>query len=90
MANGAEKVETTTGYKLDADGLTISKTGAEMTTQITEDGMTVKRDDTEVLRANNVGVDATNLHATTYLIIGKNSRFEDYESNRSACFWIGG
>ena len=43
----------------------------------------------EVLTANNIGVDAKNLHATTYLIIGSNSRFEDYGS-RTGCFWIGG
>ena len=60
-----------------------------MTTQITEDGMTVYRDNTAVLIANNVGVDAVNLHATTYLIIGNNSRFEDYGENRTGCFWIG-
>ena len=60
-----------------------------MTTQITEDGMTVFRDNTAILIANNVGVDAVNLHATTYLIIGNNSRFEDYGENRTGCFWIG-
>jgi hypothetical protein len=50
--------------------------------------MTVYRDDTPVLTANNVGVDAANLHATTYLIVGTYSRFEDY-GNRTGCFWIG-
>ena len=88
--NGAEKVTTTTGYSFDADGLNVSKSGSEMSTRITEDGMRVYRDNTEVLSASNTGVDATNLRATTYLIIGRNSRFEDYESSRTACFWIGG
>ena len=60
-----------------------------MKTQITEDGMTVYKNDSAVLTANNVGVNAVNLHATTYLIIGTNSRFEDYGS-RTGCFWIGG
>lgn len=53
--------------------------------------MTVKRNEEEVLKANNNGVDAVNLHATTYLIIGNNSRFEDYDNgSRTGCFWIGG
>ena len=61
-----------------------------MKTQITEDGMTVYKSDEAVLTANNLGVDAVNLHATTYLIIGTKSRFEDYGSSRTGCFWIGG
>ena len=71
------------------EGMTISRSGSEMTTKITEDGMTVYRDNQEVLVADNVGVKATNLHATTYLIIGTNSRFEDYDNGaRTGCFWI--
>ena len=89
LSNGVTKVETTTGFTFNEEGLTVSKSGSEMTTQITEDGMTVFRDNTAVLTANNVGVDAVNLHATTYLIIGNNSRFEDYGEDRTGCFWIG-
>lgn len=89
LNNGVTKVETTTGFTFNDVGLTVSKSGNEMTTQITEDGMTVFRDNTAILIANNVGVDAVNLHATTYLIIGNNSRFEDYGENRTGCFWIG-
>jgi len=43
--------------------------------------------------ANKDGVDAKDLHAKTYLIIGEGegrSRFEDYSPNRTGCFWIGG
>lgn len=90
LSNGVDKVVTTTGFTFNEEGLTVSKTGAEMKTTITEDGMTVYRDNTAVLTANHDGVDAVNLHATTYLIIGTNSRFEDYGSNRTGCFWIGG
>lgn len=90
LDNGVNKVATTTGYVFDETGLTISKTGREMTTQITEDGMTVYRDSDAVLVANNTGVNAENLHATTFLMIGGRSRFENYESNRTGCFWIGG
>ena len=39
--------------------------------------------------ADNLGVKAEDLHATTYLIIGNNSRLEDYNTNRTGCFWIG-
>lgn len=90
LDNGVSKVETSTGFTFNEEGLTVSKSGSEMTTQITEDGMIVYRDNTAVLTANNVGVDAVNLHATTYLIIGNNSRLEDYDGSRTGCFWIGG
>lgn len=89
IANGVNKVSTSTGYVFDETGLTVSKSNSEMETQITEDGMTVFKNDEAVLTANNIGVNATNLHATTYLIIGNNSRFEDYGSDRTGCFWIG-
>lgn len=89
LANGVSKVQTSTGFTFNEEGLTVSKTGSEMTTQITEDGMTVSRDNTEVLVANNEGVVATNLHANTYLWIGSNSRLEDYQSTRTGCFWVG-
>jgi len=89
-AGSVNKITTTTGFTFDEEGLTVSKTGSEMTTTITEDGMTVYRDNTAVLTANNQGVDALNLRATTYLVIGTNSRFEDYAYNRTGCFFIGG
>lgn len=90
VENGVEKVVTATGFTFDSEGMTVSKSGSEMSTTITEDGMKVYKDNTEVLTANNKGVYAVNLHATTYLIIGNNSRFEDYGNNRTGCFWIGG
>lgn len=91
VENGVEKVTTTTGFTFNEEGLTVSKSGSEMTTQITEDGMTVYRESGAVLTADNTGVNAENLTATTYLIIGNNSRFEDYDNGRrTGCFWIGG
>ena len=90
LDNGVSRVETATGFTFDEEGLTVSKSNSEMTTQITEDGMTVFRDNTEVLVANHEGVKAKDLHAETYLIIGNNSRFEDYGYSRTGCFWIGG
>ena len=89
LDNGVTKVETNTGFTFNDEGLTVEKANSEMRTQITEDGMTVFKNDEAVLTANNIGVDALNLHATTYLIVGTNSRFEDYADTRTGCFWIG-
>ena len=90
LATGVETVTTKTGFTFDETGLTVEKSNSEIKTQITEDGMQVFRHDEAVLTANNKGVDAANLHATTYLWIGKNSRFEDYGDDRTGCFWVGG
>ena len=92
LANGVNKVSTSTGFTFDQNGLNISKTDSEMKTQITEDGMKIYKNSEVMLTANNQGVDAKNLHATTYLIIGNNSRMEDFtedENKRTAVFWIG-
>ena len=90
LENGTSKVTTETGFTFDADGLTVEKSGSEMKTMITEDGMKIYQNEDEVLTANNQGVDARNLHATTYLIVGGRSRFENFGDNRTGCFWIGG
>lgn len=87
---GVGAVTTTTGFTFNEEGLHISRSGSEITTTITEDGMTVYKNNNEVLVADNLGVRAEDLHATTFLIIGTNSRFEDYDNNtRTGCFWIG-
>lgn len=97
IANGVDQVVTKSGYRFDADGLTISKSGEQMENVLDNTGMYVKRSGEEILTANNEGVDAVNLHAKTYLIIGGGedgrSRFEDYTENyepRTGCFWVGG
>lgn len=94
MENGTTKVDTGTGLAFTSEGMTIDKEDGETKTRIAEDGMTVyeKSGSSEeaVLAANAGGVDARNLHATTYLIVGKNSRFEDFGTGRTGCFWIGG
>lgn len=93
ISDGVNKVDTGTGFIFNEDGLTVQKIEndvvGEMKTTITEDGMTVYRNNDAVLTANNEGVNAENLHATTYLIVGGRSRFENYKSNRTGCFWIG-
>ena len=60
---------------------------------LTNRGMYVNRDDESILAADNEGVNAINLRARKYLIIGANSRFEDYsngtDEHRTACYYIG-
>ena len=87
--DGIKSVSTNTGYTFDDNGLTISKSNSEIATTITENGMAVKKNDKEVLTVNANGVNAKDLKASTYLIIGENSRFEDYGTDRTGCFWIG-
>ena len=89
LSDGIEKVTTSTGFTFNEEGLHISKENSEVTTTITEDGMTVYRKDDAVLTADNLGVRAEDLHATTFLIVGNNSRFEDFDGNRTGCFYIG-
>jgi hypothetical protein len=92
--NGVGLVTTTTG-RFDHEGLMIDNTASATKTQITPDGMTVysknaNDEESKVLVANSDGVDAIDLHAKTYLIVGGRSRFENYGNNRTGCFWIGG
>lgn len=89
--NGVEKVITKAGYKFDEEGLTVSRANSQLETTISDNGMVVKKSGEDMLTANEDGVNAKNLHATTYLIIGTNSRFEDYDNKtRTGCFWVGG
>lgn len=93
--NGVTKVETTTGFTFNEDGMTVDGTDSPTKTQITTDGMNVYKKNADsttevVLEATSEGVEATDLHAKTYLIVGGRSRFENYGSNRTGCFWIGG
>ena len=92
--SGINSITTSTGYTFDHDGLHIKKVvdgeveGIENLLDNT--GMYVKRDGEEILIANDEGVDAINLRSRQFLIIGDNSRFENYGSGRTACFYIGG
>lgn len=92
LSNGVEKVRTTTkGYSFDDEGLSITSSENNLSTKITEDGMTVSVADAPVLEANNEGVVAIDLHARTFLKIGDFSRLENMPGmNRTACFWTGG
>lgn len=100
IGKDVDHVVTETGYTFNADGLTIHKTGDDIKNTLDNTGMYVKRytgggeNQTEdVLTANTDGVNAINLTARQYLIVGSNSRFEDYsngkDAKRTACFYIG-
>ena len=86
---GVDKVTTSTGFTFNEEGLRITKSDSSISTQITEDGMTVSDSGEALLTADHNGVEAKDLHARTYLIVGGRSRFENYGSNRTGCFWIG-
>lgn len=93
LENGVDKVITQMGYIFDDKGLDISKFGDAIRNLINHEGMYVTNNGQEVLTADKDGVNATNLHAKTYLIVGADegrSRFEDYGTDRTGCFWIGG
>lgn len=89
LENGVEKLDTSTGITVDINGIKVDTSNSEIATQISHDGMRIEKSGSEVLTASNEGVKAEDLHATTYLLIGNNSRFEDYDSDRTACFWVG-
>jgi hypothetical protein len=89
LSEGVEKVVTASKkYTFDDTGLNISSGDSDISTKVTEDGMRIYRHSSEVLTVDNQGVQAADLHARTFLIIGENSRLED-RGNRTACFWIG-
>lgn len=92
--DGIDSVTTSTGYTFGADGLRIAKQGEQMENKLDNTGMYVTRDNVPILTANNQGVTALNLTSHQYLIVGQNSRFEDYTGDggeaRTGCFWIGG
>lgn len=100
--DGVYKVTTSTGFTFDENGMTVEKSGAGTKTTVDETGLTVADANgataEELLYA---GVDsetgesvvkAKNIRVSKYLVVGKNSRFEDYEADgeqRTGCFFIG-
>ena len=91
-----KSVTTEMGYTFDDDGLKIKKSDSEIGNKIDNEGLEVKKEYLEdgvikeevILKADTNGVNANNLTARNYLIVGKNCRFEDYE-DRTGCFYIG-
>lgn len=90
VVDAIDSVKTSTGYTFDKDGLKIHKDGTQMHNTLDHNGMYVRRGSTAVLTADAEGVNSINLTARQYLIVGKNARFEDYPSKRTACFYVGG
>lgn len=88
QTEGVSQVRTEKGFSFNDAGLTISQSGSAMENRLDETGMYVTRNGETILQANNTGVVATDVTVNNYLIIGKHARFEDYESDRTACFWI--
>lgn len=92
--SGADKVVTKgKKYVFDDSGMNIADKASELSTTITHDGLTVSKGNgynigQAMLVANNQGVDAQNLHATTYLILSDRSRFEEYKEDRIGCFML--
>lgn len=86
-------VRTTSGYTFNEDGLTIHRDGEEITNLLNNSGMYVSRGEDTILVANNEGVEAINLTARQYLIVGANTRFENFytatDPRRTGCFYIG-
>jgi len=80
-------------FTLTEQELTYNAPDGEIETKISGQGFAISKNNDEVLTADNTGVKAVNLHATTYLIIGDTSRFENYTDENgtpiTACFWIG-
>ncbi len=87
--NGVNRVVTSTGYRFDANGLYVSRSGEEIGTRVDNTGLYVEKNGEAVLKANSYGVEAENITVKTYLTVGKNSRFEDYQGDRTGCFYIG-
>jgi hypothetical protein len=76
--DGVSKVTTTTGFKFDEDGLSISKTGQAMSALVDNTGLYVNRNEDNVLTVNDVGVQAENMTVRNYFIINERFRVEDY------------
>ncbi len=88
VAKNTENINKTT-YEFGTEDFTVAKEGEEIETHISHKGMRVLHNKKEKLTANNEGVKAEDLHATTYLIVGDNSRLENYKKKRTGIFWIG-
>lgn len=96
--NGTKTLDTGTGYRFDLNGLTIDTNVSATKSLLNETGLEVIDKNTNEpllivgIKDKKNGCYAKNLEATTYLIVGKNSRFEDWRNSkgdRTACFWLG-
>ena len=89
VENGTGKVQTSAGYTFDDQGLHISRSDAQMENTLDHTGMYVRRLGEVILQANAEGVRATDVTVRNYLVVGDNARLEDFETGRTACFYMG-
>lgn len=90
ISDSVNQVETTTGYRFDADGLSITKNGEEIHTMIDNTGLEVDRSGITLLKADSSGVTTSELHARTSLKIGNGigrTVIENYGLYRTGVFW---
>lgn len=85
--DGAQKVSTAFGLSIDGSAVTIHKEGSEMENRLDEKGMYVVRSGDVMLQADAQGVVATDVTVRNYLSVA-HARFEDYGSDRTACFYV--
>lgn len=90
LDTGNVSIDSDFGLHLSPEAVEFSRRGSEMESALNEQGLSVYRSGQPILVAGAKGVDAVDLHARNYLIVGDNSRFEDIGERRTGCFWIGG
>lgn len=83
-----DRVKTRSGFTFDSNGLHVYQEGQEIDNTITNEGMFVRRGETDLLTVNNTGVDAINVTVHQFLIVGEHARFEPYGNDRTGCFYI--
>ncbi len=95
--DGVKEVVTENKYTFDSDGLHIERTDGQTSSTLNETGLEVNdtNDDTVLFAGydEEIGesvVKSKNINVEKYLTIGENSRFEDYQGNRTGCFYVGG
>ena len=88
LDNGVDKVTNEFGLTIDGSAVAIHRAGSEMENRLDETGMYVDRGGDVILQANANGVVATDVSVRNYLVVGDHARFEDYGSDRTACFYV--
>lgn len=92
LADGVDKVVTSTGYTFNEEGLKIQREGQAIENLLNNLGMYVYRSGDVMLKADASGVEATDVKVNNYLIVGDHARFEDYTdgngAGRTACFYV--
>lgn len=88
LEQGTSRVVTSTGYTFDQAGLSIANGRSDIRNLLDHSGMQVTRGDQVLLRADSTGVAARDVTVDNYLVVGSHARLEDYQTGRTACFWL--